>query len=111
LRLPRGREAIVDRRKLVDYALSVTHPRGRHKARVFASVLGLTASDADVLAEALRGAAADQHAAPMHADAFGARYQIEFEFRFRSRSAIIVSAWLSPPDASAPRLLTVFVKP
>jgi hypothetical protein len=74
-------------------------------------VLGLTARDADVLLEALRQAAAGRDAVATHADEFGLRYQIEFEFRFRSRSAIIVSAWLSPPDASAPRLLTVFVKP
>jgi len=35
----------VETRKLRDYCLSPEHPRGRHKARVFASALGLTVDD------------------------------------------------------------------
>ena len=34
---------IVDLAKLRDYCLNEEHPRGRHKARVFRSRLGLTA--------------------------------------------------------------------
>jgi hypothetical protein len=46
MRLPNGDQAIVEIVKLRDYCLSPTHPRGRHKARVFAAVLGLTDKDA-----------------------------------------------------------------
>jgi hypothetical protein len=45
-KLPNPDDAVVDIRKLRDYCLNPAHPRGRNKARVFASVLGLTASDA-----------------------------------------------------------------
>jgi hypothetical protein len=34
-RLPHGDEAILDIRKIQDYCLNPSHPRGRHKARVF----------------------------------------------------------------------------
>lgn len=108
--MPRGREAIIDRRKLVDYVLSPMHPRGRHKARVFASVLGLGAGEAAVLEAALRQAALSSEAVSTGVDIYGARYQIDFVFRFRGRSAIITSAWLCPADAGPPRFLTAFVK-
>jgi len=39
--LPNGDRAILDIRKLEDYCLSPSHPRGRHKARVFQRVLGV----------------------------------------------------------------------
>jgi hypothetical protein len=47
MKLPYAESAIVDVRKLRDYCLSAAHPRGKHKARVFASALGLTAEDSD----------------------------------------------------------------
>jgi hypothetical protein len=41
-RLPNGDEAIVDVRKVEDYCLSPSYPRGRHKARVFRETLGFS---------------------------------------------------------------------
>jgi len=46
VKLPNGEYAIVEIEKLRDYCLSLIHPHGRHKARVFASVLGLRLEDA-----------------------------------------------------------------
>jgi hypothetical protein len=43
--LPRAREAVIPTDKLVGYALDPAHPRGRHKARVFAAALGISQSD------------------------------------------------------------------
>jgi hypothetical protein len=40
MNLPGGGDAIVDIAKLRDYCLDSRHPRGRHKARVFAATLG-----------------------------------------------------------------------
>ncbi len=48
MKLPGGNAAIVDRQKLTGYCLNPEHPRGKHKARVFA-MLGLTAENADEL--------------------------------------------------------------
>jgi hypothetical protein len=45
-RLPRGDEAILDIRKIEDYCLNPSHPRGCHKARIFREVLGLQRNDA-----------------------------------------------------------------
>src|SRR5205807_1809316 len=47
------RRVVVDVRKIRDYCLSAEHPRGRHKARVFQSRLGVWKSDAQLLRQAL----------------------------------------------------------
>ena len=44
-------DIVVEIAKLRDYCLSDTHPRGRHKARVFRSRLALTAADAELSAK------------------------------------------------------------
>ena len=43
--------------KLRSYCLNPRHPRGRHKARVFASALGITRENAGLLRQALLEAA------------------------------------------------------
>ena len=49
MKLPNAELAIIDEEKIRDYCLSMDHPRGKHKARVFQSALGLAASDTDDL--------------------------------------------------------------
>jgi hypothetical protein len=44
--IPDAERAVVDVRKLRDYCLNSTHDEGKHKARLFESMLGMTASDA-----------------------------------------------------------------
>jgi hypothetical protein len=53
MRLPNGDHAVVERAKFTGYCLNRDHPRGRHKARVFESALGLTERDVDILRDTL----------------------------------------------------------
>ena len=99
----------IDERKLVDYALSPTHPVGKFKARPFELKLGLVHSDAPVLLEALRAAAANEAAVAGEQDIWGVRYRMDFQFRFGDRSAIITSSWIRPSDGSRTRLTSVFI--
>lgn len=57
MKLPNGDRAEVSLQKLVGYCLNPDHSRGKHKARVFASVLGITANNAEVLQELIQKAA------------------------------------------------------
>lgn len=61
MKLPNGARAVADIEKLRDYCLSAQHPEGRHKARVFLSALGMSASDANSLREILLAAAAESN--------------------------------------------------
>jgi hypothetical protein len=87
---------VVEIAKLRDYCLSDTHPRGRHKARVFRSRLGLTANDAELLRRMLLDAAHDRQddLQPTDADEFGQRYVLDFPMTTAAGSAMVRSAWI-----------------
>jgi hypothetical protein len=106
--LPGGKRAFVDVVKVRDYLLSETHPRGRHKARVFRAALGLERDDAERLADWFRGIAATAEASYIGADRFGSRWTIDADMNHRDRIAKIRSLWLVPPD-EYPRLITAYV--
>ena len=87
---------VVDVAKLRDYCLSSTHLRGRHKARVFRSRLGLSGADAELLRQALRDAVRDRQD-DLHAtggDGYGQRYVLDFRMTTATGSATIRSAWI-----------------
>jgi hypothetical protein len=109
MKLPGGDAAIVDRQKLTGYCLNPKHPRGKHKARVFAT-LGFTSENADELRTALLRAAASADAQSAASDQFGDRYVLEFEIEGLQGKGIIRSTWIVRRGESAPRLTSCFVK-
>ncbi len=99
MKLPNGGDAIIDLVKLRDYCLSPSHVRGRHKARIFSSVLGLTQADAEFLRERLLNAAKTEHAVESDSDDYGQRYTVDFtlvrgERQARGRSARLTSCYV-----------------
>ena len=108
MKLPQGERAIVEIRKLRDYCLNVQHPRGRHKARVFASI-GIREADVEELREALLAAAVSAEAEPGRASPFGQRYVIDFDFVRQERRARLRSTWIIRNDESLPRLTSCYV--
>jgi hypothetical protein len=109
VRLPSGTEAIIDPDKLEGYCLSTTHPRGRHKARVFAAALGLNAEDFAELRDALAAAASGGEAKLLRSDEFGARYAVEFELVRGERRAVVRSYWIVRRGEASPRFVTCHV--
>jgi len=109
MKLPAGDRAIVDVAKLRDYCLNPGHPRGRHKARVFASTLGLMAADAEFLRENLLRAAREGSATPGDSDEHGHRYIVDFRLDRGGRQATVRSAWIISRGDPVPRLTTCFV--
>jgi hypothetical protein len=109
MKLPNGASAVVSISKLRDYCLSATHPRGRHKARVFNSALSLTAVDVLELQNALLLAARQQDAVEGLSDAYGTRYTVDFELKRMDRSAFIRSSWIISRGELVPRFVTCFI--
>ena len=107
--LPNGNSAIVDLAKLEDYCLSLAHPLGKHKAKVFRSVLGLGRADAREFRARLRQAAAEEHASESTTDEYGTRYVIDFEWTRDGLSARIRSSWIVLHGQIRPRFVTCFV--
>lgn len=109
LKLPNGTHAIVDLAKLTDYCLNPDHPRGRHKARVFAARLGLTQSDAERLRHACLRAARTCDASATLSDEYGQRYVIDFQMNGANGKARVRSAWIVRTGESFPRFTSCYV--
>jgi hypothetical protein len=109
VQLPNGEHAFVDLTKLRDHVLNPRHPRGRHKARVFASVLQILQSDAQLLRNELLQAALRQEALQAENDAYGQRYIVDFECTKGERAAMVRSGWIILTNEDFPRLTTCFV--
>ena len=109
MKIPNCEGAIVDIRKLRDYCLSMEHPRGRHKARVFASALGLTLDDAESLQEKLLEVACADNAAVGEDDEYGQRYTLDFVMVWNDNEAIIRSNWIVRTHEDFPRLTSCYV--
>jgi hypothetical protein len=107
--LPNPERAVVDIAKLRDYCLSSTHPRGKHKARVFLASLGLSAANAEVLQHLLLRAAIINDVELAEKDDFGQRYTLDFEVTTDVGSAKVRSAWIVRVDEDFARLLTCYV--
>ena len=109
MRLPNAAEAIIDLRKLTEYVLDTTSPRGRHKARVFWSALGMTAGDAGILAELIITALSESECVEGEHDIYGQRYTVDCKIMFKGRDAVVRTAWIIKRAENIPRLTTCFV--
>ena len=109
MKLPNRERAVVDIAKLRDYCLSVEHLRGRHKARVFATALGLTADNAEELRDMLLVAARTNDARPTEQDAYGQRYVLDFRMQGPAGQAMVRSSWIIRSGEDFPRLTSCYV--
>lgn len=109
MRLPSADKAVIEIAKLQDYCLSTGHPEGRHKARVFYSVLGLSSQDAKELQVALFAAARENEAIATDHDAYGQRYVVDFVMHRGDRKATVRSTWIIRTLEDFPRLTSCFV--
>jgi hypothetical protein len=109
MKLPRGEQADLGT-KIEDYTLSPSHRQGQHKARVFASVLGITLANADVLRDALkREAATSESATQKGNNGFGEVYELRFPLTTERGTATVLSAWIIRHGEDFPRLTTCFI--
>ena len=109
MKLPNAARAVVEVEKLRNYCLSSSHPRGRHKARVFAAVLGLTADDAEDRKEAILAGIASEEATPSDDDEYGQRYVVDFTMNRQDHEAMIRSSWIIRSGEDFPRLTSCYV--
>lgn len=107
LRIPGAERAVVDPAKVRDYLLSLEHPVGRAKARVFVA-LGFTRARWPVLQAVLRAAAAGD-ADLGEATPFGQKYAVRATIRGPGgREARVLTAWIVLAGEDFPRLVTAY---
>lgn len=108
-KLPNGENAAVPLEKFTEYALNPDHPTGRHKARLFNAVLGLTRDDAVLLQIAVQTAAITQESVSQEPTPYGNRYVVDFELTTDKGRALVRTAWMIRNDEDFPRLTSCYV--
>ncbi len=108
--LPNASAATVTVEKLRDYALSPTHPRGMHKARVFRSALGIGQDDWEflrdqVLEAVCRFPVISLSTAHQHGTIYSVALPIE---GLNGATHQVITAWIVEND-EPPRLTSIYV--
>jgi len=109
MKLPGAAQAEIDPRKLEEYCLSLDHPRGKHKARVFRSALGLRNEDVAEFEVRIREALETEPCTAGAEDRFGRRYAVNFRWERGGKSAAIRTTWTIRVEEGFPRLTSCHV--
>jgi hypothetical protein len=106
--LPDSDQAQVDRAKIADYLLSLSHPDGRDKA-IFFMRFGFTVEAWELLADALRAVGTSNPVTGVVASAYGTRYTVDGRLPAPDgRMPMIRTVWIAESDMSGPRLITAY---
>jgi hypothetical protein len=110
MRLPFAEKAYINDHKLIGYCLSETHITGKHKARVFKSILNITADNYLTLKEIILEAVLLNEAVFGGSNQQGNLYTVDFVMTHDGRQAIIRTAWIILYNEMFPRLVSSYVK-
>jgi len=109
MKLCNSENAVIDNRKLAGYCLNPNHSDGKHKARVFKSVLNLNLDNIELLRYALLEAVKNYDAVLDQENEYGKKYIIDFPMTHQDMTAIIHSVWIVRNDEKFPRLVTCYI--
>lgn len=101
--------AFLDIRKLEDYCLDTSHPRGRHKARVFREALDIGREHAPWLREILLRAVHQGDATKLLRDRFGSRWSLDVTIQRQTRTAVVRTIWIERTGEDVLRFVTCWV--
>jgi len=109
MKLPCAEKAFVDIEKLRGYCLNPAHERGKNKARLFSSVLGLTEDDAEGVKTRVLEAARNCEAEVGGEDQYGKRYVIDFTMATKKGQAKVRSTWIIRTHEDFARLTSCYI--
>src|SRR5687768_6916163 len=110
MKLPYAAKARVERKKIVEYLLSSTHPDGNSKAGFF-SRFGFRVDEWEVLARALRKHGRENVVSVSVESAHGARHSVDGPLATPDgRNPQLRTVWILAKGSRAPRLITAHPK-
>ena len=109
MKLPNSEKIFIDIEKLSGYCLNSAHDRGKHKARLFSSILGVTLENAEELRKVLLEAARNHDAEIGREDRYGKRYVIDFTMATKKGQAKIRSTWIIRSNENFIRLTSCYI--
>lgn len=108
--LPNFTSAIIDIEKLTEYCLNEFHPKGKHKARLFKSVLNISIENADYLKDLIIKGICEYPAIEQETDEFGKRFTVDISIRKNTEIIILRTNWIIKINEQIPRLTSCFIK-
>lgn len=109
MRLPNGNQAEISRQKLIDYCLNPEHYRGKNKARVFKSRLGITQENAEELLSLIQLAAIEGEVVQQATTEFGQQFKVDWTIP-NSEGMQLRTIWEITPTNPNPRLISAFIR-
>ena len=106
-------EAVIKPEKLKKYSLDPTSDIGKHKARIFKSVLGFDLSNWELLSQSILNELPYHEAVFKEEDEHGKRYTVIMPITGPNGvTADVLTGWIIAPGTDYPRLTTarVFIK-
>jgi len=108
MNLPHAKRVRVERKKIVEYLLSASHPDGSSKARFFAS-FGFAVARWTILAEALKKHGRTHSVISAVESKHGTRYTVDgYLYTPDGREPRIRTVWILPKNSKSPRLITAY---
>jgi len=109
MRLPNGEHAEISMQKLIGYCLNPDHSSGKHKAKVFASVLGITTENAYLLKEMIKTAAIEGEVMQQDNTLFGEQFKVDWIVP-HPEAITLRTIWEITSTNPNPRLISAFLK-
>jgi hypothetical protein len=106
MKIPNAENAIFDIGKLRDYCLNSVHGKGKCKARVFVSALGVKQADALWLRGEILRRLPFAAAVQQIEDVWGVRYAVDMEITHNAKSAMVRTIWIILRGDYRPRFVT-----
>jgi hypothetical protein len=105
--LPNYRNASIPRSKLEDYALNPASTDGRHKARLFKSILGFERFDWETLAKTILDELPYHQALPAGEGRWGKKYLVILTILgLNGNTGIVETIWIVRPETDYPTFVT-----
>ncbi|MFB2839502.1 DUF6883 domain-containing protein [Floridanema evergladense] len=108
MKLPNGDSAEIPMQKLTGYCLNTNHSKGKHKARVFQSALGITIQNANVLYKLIQLAAIEGEVVQQSATEFGQLFKVDWIVT--NTNIELRTIWEITSNNPNPRLVSAFIK-
>ena len=109
MKLPNGDHPEISMQKILGYCLNFNHDKGKDKARVFQSKLGITSQNADRLVELIQVAAVESEVIQESNTKFGKEYKVDWETP-NTGCVELRTIWEVSIESGYPRLISAFLK-
>ena len=105
--LPNYQKAVIPRSKIEDYALNPAAKEGRHKARLFKSILGFEKSDWQKLEKVILDELPYHEAVLSGEGQYGKKYLVSLPvIGLNGNIAIVETVWIIRPETDYPSFVT-----